>query len=225
MNERPPRAPVLAGAAVIIAAVAAGGGSAPASPTSVRVGGGFYTIETTAAHYNVGSGAFVTKAPLRISRSGLDASADRGEGNTIAGTAVMHGNVRIHDAGGPASPQGAGAGAATLTCDELDVDARKDTYRAVGRAHYAAATRTAAADLMVLDRRHHTLHMDGNVTITDGDAAVHASTVDIDLTRHDAVATGSPVIITQPAPTPSASGGTSSTPPSVATTASPAPLK
>jgi lipopolysaccharide export system protein LptA len=210
----------------LAAAIAAGAQSSPAAPlqrAGVRVGGTFYTIETTAAHYNVGSGAFETDAPLRISRPGLDASADGGKGNAIAGTAVLRGNVRIHDAGGAGSPQGKDAQPATLTCDELDVDARKDAYRATGHARFIGVTRTAQADVMVLDRKRHTVHFEGDVTLTDGDAAVHASMVDLDLAHHDAVAFGSPVVITKAAAAPSPASGTSPTAPPVGTTASQAP--
>jgi lipopolysaccharide export system protein LptA len=208
-------------------AIAAGGQSSPAAPlerAGVRVGGTFYTIETTAAHYNVGSGAFETDAPLRISRPGLDASADGGRGNTIAGTAVLRGNVRVHDAGGAGSPQGKDAQPATLTCDELDVDARKDAYRASGHARFIGVTRTAQADLMVLDRKHHTVHFEGDVTLTDGDAAVHASVVDLDLAHHETVALGSPVVIAKPAAPTVPPVGTSTTAPRVGTTASPGSL-
>jgi lipopolysaccharide export system protein LptC len=216
----------VAGAA-LAASIAAGPASSSADPvgrTGVRVGGTFYTIETTAAHYNVGSGAFETDAPLRISRPGLDATADAGRGNTIAGTALLRGNVRIHDAGGAGSPQGKDAEPATLTCDELTIDARKDTYRASGHARFIGVTRTAQADLMVLDRKHHTVHFEGDVTLTDGDAAVHASVVDLDLAHHESVALGSPVVIVKPAASPAPATGTSSTAPRVGTTASPASL-
>jgi len=185
--------------------------------------GTFYTVETTAAHYNAGSGAFATQAPVHISRPGLDAFAEHAEGNMRRGAAVMRGNVRVHDAGGPSSPQGAGAAPATLTCDELDVDAKADVYRAVGHARYETATRSAAADTMILDRKHHTLHLAGAATITDGDTTVRADVVDADMARHDTVATGSPVVITRPAPAPTPSLGTSPGPGRVGTVATPLP--
>jgi lipopolysaccharide export system protein LptA len=196
---------------------------AAADPPPVRMAGRFYTIETTAAHYNAGSGAFSTQAPVHISRPGLDAFADRAEGNARGGVAVMRGNVRVHDAGGRSSPQGAGAAPATLTCDELDVDAKTDVYRAVGHARYETATRSAAADTMILDRKHHTLHLAGAATISDGDTTVRADVVDADMARHDTVATGSPVVITRPVATPTPPEGTSSPPGSVGTMASPPP--
>jgi lipopolysaccharide export system protein LptA len=212
-------------AAALIALAAGPNGSAPANaePPPVRMAGKFYTIETTAAHYNAGSGEFATQAPVHISRPGLDAFADRAEGNARGGVAVMRGNVRVHDAGGRSSPQGAGAAAATLTCDELDVDAKADVYRAVGHARYETATRSAAADTMILDRKHHTLHLAGAATITDGDTTVRAEVVDADRARHDTVATGSPVVITRPAPTPKPPEGTSSPPSSVGPVATPPP--
>lgn len=210
--------------AAVLAACAglAAVGTAGAGPPNVHVAGKFYTIETNAAHYNVGSGAFSTQAPVHISRPGLDAFADRADGNANGGVAVMRGNVRVHDAGGPASPQGRGAEAATLTCDELDVDAKTDVYRAIGHAHYASATRAAAADAIVLDRKHHTLHLEGDVSLSDGDTTVRASVVDADMARHDAVATGAPVVISRPVESPSPPG-TLATPGSVGPTTAPRP--
>jgi len=197
--------------------------AAAASPPLMHLAGKFYTIETNAAHYNFGSGAFLTQAPVHITREGLDAFADRAEGNTKSGTAVMRGNVRVHDTGGTASPQGRGAEAATLTCDELDVDAKTDVYRAIGHARYETATRSAAADTMVMDRKHRTLHLDGDVTLTEGDTTVRAAVVDADMGRHDAVATGAPVVITRPVESPPPAPGTLGTPGSVRPTTPPRP--
>lgn len=217
-----PNRPVRVACAAALAAFAglAAFGTAGAGPPNVHVAGRFYTIETDAAHYNVGNGAFSTQASVHISRPGLDAFADRAQGNANRGVAVMRGNVRVHDSGGPASPQGRGAEAATLTCDELDVDAKTDIYRASGHAHYASATRAATADAIVLDHKHHTLHLEGDVSLSDGDTTVRASVVDADMARHDAVATGAPVVISRPVES-SRSPGTLATPGSVGATTAP----
>jgi lipopolysaccharide export system protein LptA len=201
-------------AAGCVIALALGAGPAAAAGASH----GYYTIETAAARYNSGTGAFVTTVPITITRPGLEAHADRAQGNTRAGTAVLRGNVHVHDDGGAASPQGHASEPATLTCDELDVDAKADRYRAIGRAEYRSATQSASADTMLLDRRHKTLHLEGNVTMVDGDATARADAIDIDMAHGQTVAHGAPVILSQPA---APALGTEGTVPSVAPTIAP----
>jgi lipopolysaccharide export system protein LptA len=178
-----------------------------AAAPSAHVAGRYYTLETTALRYNVDTGAFASDAPIRITRPGLDAVADRAEGNTKTGAAVMRGNVKVHDRGGPGSAQGKNAAPATLTCDELDVDGKADTYKAVGHARYESEIRTATADTMVLDRKHRKLHLEGGVVLTEGQSTARAAAVDVDLKSGEAISSGSPVILTQPAsPAPSPAG-------------------
>jgi lipopolysaccharide export system protein LptA len=185
-------------------------GAVTAAAPSAHVAGRYYTLETTALRYNVDTGAFTSDAPIRITRPGLDAVADKAEGNTKTGAAVLRGNVKVHDRGGPGSPQGKTASPATLTCDELDVDGKADTYKAAGHARYESEIRTATADTMVLDRKQRKLHLEGSVVLTEGQSTARAAAVDMDLKSGEAVSTGSPVVLTQPAtpiPSPSRTAG------------------
>ncbi len=170
-----------------------------AATPSAHVAGRFYTLETTGLRYNVGTGAFASDAPVRITRPGLDAVADKAEGNTKTGAAVLRGNVKVHDTGGPGSLQGKNATPATLTCDQLDVDGKADTYKAAGHARYESEIRTATAETMVLDRKQRKLHLEGGVVLTEGQSTARAATVDMDLKSGEAVSSGSPVVLTQPA--------------------------
>ena len=170
-----------------------------AAAPSTEVEGRYFTLATSAIRYNVGTGAFASDAAVRITKTGLEASADRAEGNTVTGQATLRGNVRVRDAGGPGSVQGKNAKPALLTCDQLEVDGRADTYKAAGHAHYESADRTASADTMLLDRKAKKLHLEGGVTITQGDSTAQAAAVDVDLKTGRSVSTGSPVILSRPA--------------------------
>ena len=170
-----------------------------AAAPGAHVEGRFYTLETTALRYNIGSGAFASDSPVRITKPGLDASADRGEGNAKTGQATMRGNVAIHDAGGSGSLQGKGAKPASLTCDLLEVDGKADVYHAAGHVHYESTDRTATADTMILDRKGKKLHLEGTVVLTQGASTARAAVVDVDLKSGRTVSTGSPVILTEPA--------------------------
>jgi lipopolysaccharide export system protein LptA len=192
---------VAASAAALAFCVA---GAVTAAAPSAHVAGRYYTLETTALRYNVDTGAFASDAPIRITRPGLDAVAERAEGNTKTGAAVLRGNVKVHDRGGAGSLQGKNATPATLTCDQLDVDGKADTYKAAGHARYESEIRTATAQTMVLDRKQKKLHLEGGVVLTEGESTARAAAVDLDLKSGEAVSSGSPVILTQPAsPVPS----------------------
>jgi lipopolysaccharide export system protein LptA len=189
------RAVAASAAALAFCAAAAVTAAAP----SAHVGGRYYTLETTALRYNVGTGAFASDAPVRITRPGLDAVADKAEGNTKSGAAVLRGNVKVHDTGGAGSLQGKNAAPGTLTCDQLDVDGKADTYKAVGHARYESEIRTATAETMLLDRKQRKLHLEGGVVLTEGQSTARAATVDMDLKSGEAVTSGSPAVLTQPA--------------------------
>jgi lipopolysaccharide export system protein LptA len=188
-------------ALVLCAALTAG------SP-SAQVAGPYYTLASTVLRYNVGTGAFAADAPVRITKSNLDAAAERAEGNAKTGVASLRGNVTVHDGGGRGSPQGKDAAPATLTCDQLDLDGKRDTYHAEGHAHYESRDRTATAQTIVLDRKRKTLHLEGDVVLTQGDSIAHAAVVDVNLGSGRTVSTGAPVILSRPvspgpSPTPS----------------------
>ncbi|BDE05572.1 hypothetical protein WPS_08480 [Vulcanimicrobium alpinum] len=174
---------------------------AVASAAASRFGGPFYSVEASTFNYNLGTGAFAVPAHVTIRRPGLEAAADGASGNVRDGRAQLRGNVRVHDAGGKASPQGPKAEPATLTCDQLDIDGKADTYRATGHPKYDATTRHASADTMLYNRKSRTLHLEGDVTVVENATIVHGATIDLDLKKGETTAVGSPVTITRPATT------------------------
>ncbi|HEY4440311.1 MAG TPA: LPS export ABC transporter periplasmic protein LptC [Candidatus Elarobacter sp.] len=177
-------------------------GAAPASPPGLpttRIAGPYYVVETSSLRYNTDSGAFVADAPVKVTKQRLDAAGERAEGNVKAGTATLHGSVQVHDGGGPSSPRGKSAPPATLTCDQLEVDGKRELYHAEGRARYESGERTATARTMILDRKHKTLHLEGDVVMTQGDSTARAQVVDMDLASGRTVSTGAPVTLSRPA--------------------------
>ncbi|MEO7040322.1 MAG: LPS export ABC transporter periplasmic protein LptC [Candidatus Elarobacter sp.] len=204
-----------------LAFAAALGGGAAAAPVA-HLAGAFYNVETTAVQYNLGSGDFTAPAHVTVTRPGLAVAADNAKGNVKAGSAVLRGNVRVRDSGGSQSALGANAGPSTLTCAQLEIDGRADTYHATGRPHYESGERSADADEMLLDRKQKKLHLAGSVTIKEGNQSAQASVVDVDLKTGDVVMHGAPVQLSAPAPAPPPTSAPSAAP-SVAPSSPPAP--
>ncbi|GAC1577441.1 MAG: hypothetical protein NVS3B7_10730 [Candidatus Elarobacter sp.] len=186
--------------ALMLAAVRPAAGDA--DTTRTHLSGRYYDIETTVVQYSFGSGDFTAPARLTVTRPGLAVAADNAKGNTKTGAAVLRGNVRVQDAGGADGAQGKNAAPATLTCEQLDVDGRADSYRATGRPHYESGSRSADADEMFLDRKHKKLRLTGNVTLKDGEQTGKANAVDVDLKSGDAAFHGDPVQLEAPVAAP-----------------------
>jgi lipopolysaccharide assembly outer membrane protein LptD (OstA) len=175
--------------------------------TNAQVGGRYYTVDTPQAHWNAGSGDFTAAGMVRLTRPGLVVYADHAIGNTKNGNATLTGHVRVEDDG---TSGGAIAGGAkepsTLTCDALEVSGKLDTYRATGHAHYASADRTASAETMILDRKHHQLYLAGDVALEQQGSTLAGDRVYVNLRSGQTDETGSPLVITAPvSPSPRAS--------------------
>jgi lipopolysaccharide export system protein LptA len=173
-------------------------GAAAAAP-SAHITGRYYNVTATVLQYNLETGEFATQSKITITRPGLEVVADSASGNVKAGNTTLRGHVVVHDSGGPGSPQGKNAAPATLTCDQLEVDGKADTYRATGgRPHYESGARKATADTMLLDRKQKKLHLEGDVMIAEGEQTAKASTIDVDLKTGAVELHGSPVELTAP---------------------------
>jgi lipopolysaccharide export system protein LptA len=192
-------------AAVLIAAVAAD----PAAAPSPAAGSGLvmygYQIETVQTNWNLNNGDFTMPKEVRVTRPGSDARGDRAKGNTKLGTATLIGNVVIHDDGGAPEAKDAGAGGeyngpSTITCDQLTLDSKNKSYDAQGNVHFSQGNRTATAARGVLNQLAHTLHLEGNVVLTEGGSSMKADVVDYNLLTKDVVASGGPMVIRQPIP-------------------------
>ena len=193
------RAALLVLAFALAAAVPPAAGRAAGAAPRSHLAGRYYQIDTTVVQYNFGTGNFTAPAKLTVTRPGLEVVADSAKGNMKTGSALLTGNVHVHDSGGPGSAQGRNATeAATLTCDQLDVDGKADTYHATGHPHYETATRSADADDMLLDRKQKKLHLTGNVKLKDGVRSGASNNVDIDLKTGDVEMRGAPVKLRAP---------------------------
>jgi lipopolysaccharide export system protein LptA len=124
----------------------------------------------------------------------------------------------VHDSGGAPEAKGASeyssSGPSTITCDQLTLDSKTKTYDAQGNVHFTQGNRTATAQRGVLNQTAHSLHLEGNVVLTEGGSSMKADVVDYNLQTKDVVASGTPgqpMVIQQPidavpAPAPAASG-------------------
>jgi lipopolysaccharide assembly outer membrane protein LptD (OstA) len=174
----------------------------PAAPHA-SVGGRYYTVVTPQAHWNAGSGDFTATGRVKLTQPGMIAYADRAVGNTKTGDATLTGNVEVHDSGlngGTISKSAREPG--VLTCDELDINGKLDAYRALGHAHYVSLDRTATADSMILDRKHHKLYLNGSVALQQQGSTLAGDRVDVNLRTGQTDENGAPLIITAPYATP-----------------------
>ena len=202
-------------AATLVAAVAAApdSGSPPAtSPIATGLEMNGYQIITDQTNWNLNSGDFVMPKEVKVTRPGSDARGDHAKGNTKLGTATLIGSVVIHDDGGAPEAKDAGGeynknGPSTITCDALTLDSKSKSYDAQGNVHFTQGQRTATAQRGVLNQVSHTLHLEGNVVLTEAGSSMKADVVDYNLQTQDVVASGAPMIIRQPvggAPAPAA---------------------
>jgi lipopolysaccharide assembly outer membrane protein LptD (OstA) len=211
----------------IVATLAAAPGPVPALPP-----GGVTTrdfrIETDQTNSNLNDGSFTMPHRVKFFRPGTDVVGDGAKGNYKAGTVIITGHVVLHDNGQASEAQQAGAppggGPSTLACDELQVDSKRKIYVAIGNVVYVQGTRRATAANARLDQGAHSLELNGNVRLADGDQTLTAQTVHYDTLTKDVSTSGSPVTVTQPASrTAPAEPGTTSTLPTPAAKATPKP--
>ena len=192
------------------AAVPAAAGAPPQNGLSTPD----YRIETSETHWNFNTGDFTMPHRVRFSRPGTDAVGDKANGNSKQGTATLIGSVVVHDSGNASEAGDAayrGSGPATLTCDKLEIDSKQKLYTATGNVHFSQGARTGISDRAVLNRANGTLHLEGNVHLSENGSTLSAESVDYNLNTKDADVHGNPAAMTQPAnqppapaPTPSA---------------------
>ena len=169
-----------------------------------------YRIETSETHWNFNTGEFSMPHRVKFYRPGTDAIGDRATGNSKNGTATLYGHVVVHDSGTTATSVGSGAyngsGPATLTCDELDVDSKAKLYTATGHVHFSQGTRSGSASKAILNRANGTLHLEGDVHLSDSGSTLVASSVDYNLNTKDVQVLGSPAKMSQPEHAPAMPG-------------------
>jgi lipopolysaccharide export system protein LptA len=164
-----------------------------------------YQIITSQTNWNLKSGDFTMPNEVKVTRPGSDARGDHATGNSLRGTATLSGNVVIHDDGGAPEAKDAGSdynGPSTITCDTLMLDSKAKSYDARGNVHFTQGQRTAVAARGVLNQLAHTLHLEGNVVLSENGSSMKADVVDYNLQTRDVVASGAPMVIKQPIPPP-----------------------
>jgi lipopolysaccharide assembly outer membrane protein LptD (OstA) len=162
-----------------------------------------YQIETDQTNWNLNSGDFTMPHEVKVTRPGTDARGDKAKGNTKLGTATLVGSVVVHDNGGAPEGKDAGAdyqGPATITCDELTLDSKNKSYDARGNVRFVQGNRVGTAERGVLNSTQHTLHLEGNVVLAEGQTSMKAGVVDYNLQTRDVIANGAPMIIREPIP-------------------------
>ncbi|HEY4440507.1 MAG TPA: LptA/OstA family protein [Candidatus Elarobacter sp.] len=162
-----------------------------------------YKIQTDLTNTNLNTGTFQMPHTVRFYRPGTDATANSASGNYKDGTATLTGNVVVHDSGNAPEVNGTGGGyggngTATLTCDQLLVDSKQKVYTATGHVHFSQGPRTATAERGILNRATGTLHLEGDVHLTDSGSTLTATTVDYNLNTKDAEVHGGPAVLTKP---------------------------
>jgi lipopolysaccharide export system protein LptA len=196
---------------VVLLAAAPSPGPAAANPSpaasalpGMEMNG--YQIATDTTNWNLVTGDFVMPKEVRVTRPGTDARGDKAKGNTKLGTATLIGNVVVHDDGGAPEAKDAGGdyqGPSTITCNELTLDSKNKSYDAHGNVRFVQGNRIGTADRGVLNQLHHTLHLEGNVVLAEGQTSMRAAVVDYNLLTRDVVANGGPngpMIIREPIP-------------------------
>ncbi len=206
--------PLAAALAVLLAAGTANAAT-PRTPVTAPAPrpapqGGFdtpdYHIDTNRARYSLDTGDFTMPEKVHLTRPGTDAIADSAHGNSKLGTATLIGHVVVHDSGNAPEAAGVapyrGSGPATLTCDQLDIDARAKLYTATGHVHFTQGTSRGTADKAVLNRANGNLHLEGDVHLSQNGSTISAQAIDYNLISKDADVQGSPVKMTQPVANP-----------------------
>ncbi len=181
------------------------GATALAAPSPSNGSGGLqtaaYRIDTNETKANIETGDFTMPHKVRFFRPGTDAVGDRASGNTKRGTVSLYGNVVVHDSGNASEAGTAaykGSGPATLTSNQLDVDSKARLYTATGNFHFSQGSRTGSADRAILDRAAGTLHLEGNVRLSDNGATISANIIDYNLNTRYFHSFGNPTQMTQP---------------------------
>jgi lipopolysaccharide assembly outer membrane protein LptD (OstA) len=162
-----------------------------------------YQIETDQTNWNLNSGDFTMPHEVKVTRPGTDARGDHAKGNTKLGTATLIGGVVVHDNGNAPEAKEAGSdyqGPSTITCDELTIDSKNKSYDARGNVHFVQGNRVGTAERGVLNQNKHTLHLEGNVVLAEGQSTMKAAVVDYNLQTRDVVANGAPMVIREPIP-------------------------
>jgi lipopolysaccharide export system protein LptA len=82
----------------------------------------------------------------------------------------------------------------------MTIDSKNKSYDARGNVRFVQGDRVATAERGVLNQLKHTLHLEGNVVLAQGQSTMKAGVVDYNLQTRDVIASGAPMIIKEPIP-------------------------
>lgn len=170
---------ILLAAVALLAALAAAPKPAP-SPSPAPDDA--WTMTTDRLDVNMKSGDFSAPGHVMMTRAdGSTVDADTAKGNYKKKTALLTGNVKVHDMSGTfglksakPSPGSTPRGPATLSTDQLQLDDTAHTYDATGHVHFTQADTVADAESAHLDDVAHLLTLDGHVHAVQGDRSMTA---------------------------------------------------
>ncbi|GAC1583039.1 MAG: hypothetical protein NVS3B7_18460 [Candidatus Elarobacter sp.] len=198
-----PSAPAPSSSMTPLPAPSAASTTAP-RPANAALDSPFYKVESDEIDYKR-NGDFDIPHKVVFSRPGSDGTAERASGNEKRGTVSLFGNVVVHDNGNApeaGTDEYSKGGPSTLTCDQLDIDAKMKIYTAIGHVHFVQGARVATAQRGVLNRSTGTLQLVGDVKTKDGESTLTANDVSYNTNTKDFEGNGKPIIIKQPGPPP-----------------------
>jgi len=139
---------------------------------------------------------------VKFTRPGTVVTGDSAHGNSNQDHVFVVGHVVLNDTGNAPEAQQAGAptngGPSTLTCDQLEIDAKNKIYTATGNVHFTQGARTATSDYGRLDQGAHQLELRGNVHLMNGESTYSGDYIRYDTLTKDVHSEGAPMEIKQP---------------------------
>jgi lipopolysaccharide assembly outer membrane protein LptD (OstA) len=195
--------------AAAFSCVLALGAVAAAHAQSVDNIGGF-DIVSDSIDYNYTTGDYSIPTRFTATNGGTNITADHAVGNSKHKVMTADGNVVVHQTGplhshAASQSQGFSELPSTLTCDHLDADGLAKLYTATGHVHFVQGEKDATGDRGTLDDLTSQLHMEGHVTIKDGDQTLSADSVDYNTETGDGQASGNVMVIAPVPPAPESS--------------------
>ncbi|MFN2448298.1 MAG: hypothetical protein ABR508_00700 [Candidatus Baltobacteraceae bacterium] len=144
----------------------------PQAAAGAPAGAGFsfsdWQVSTGQLDTNWSTGAFSTPGHIVLTRPGSSIEANRATGNFKSHQTTLTGSVVLHDMNGVLTGfagQGASHAAATLTCENLDIDGLTKTYVATGNVYFSQGGRSVRADRAVMNGATHDIHLFGHVQL------------------------------------------------------------
>lgn len=155
-------------AMLLVTALLAAAPKPSAQNAAVGFGLSDWHVQTSQLDTNWQTGAFNVPNHVTLTRPGSQIEADRATGNFKNHSAILTGNVVLHDTNGVLTNFAGQTGShapATLTCDNLMMDGVSKTYTATGNVHFMQGGSDVRADRAIMNGATHDLHLYGHVQL------------------------------------------------------------